>query len=69
MDDRFYDRCPCILITGCGVPDVATRCCLHTLRSQLMIPVYGLVDWNPYGAGILAVYKLGESKFQRSTHC
>ncbi|KAJ1452878.1 Spo11/DNA topoisomerase VI subunit A [Pelagophyceae sp. CCMP2097] len=59
VDDGYFARRKCILVTGCGVPDVATRACVAQLRAALRVPVYGLVDWNPYGAGILAVFKRG----------
>ncbi|CAM9459364.1 unnamed protein product, partial [Chrysoparadoxa australica] len=58
-EDRFYNRYPCIVITAKGQPDVATRLFLKLLRSQLKIPVLGLVDSDPYGLKILSVYVSG----------
>ena len=55
-EDRFYNRYPCIMITGKGQPDVATRMFLRLLTSTLKIPVIGLVDSDPYGLKILSVY-------------
>ena len=48
-EDRFYNKYKCIVITGKGQPDVATRLFLHKVRAQLKIPVLALVDSDPYG--------------------
>lgn len=75
-EDRFYNKYPCIIITGKGQPDVATRCehgvvnaryracvsprawcgCatgfslfLKKTKTELRIPVLGLVDSDPSG--------------------
>ena len=48
-EDRFYNKYKCIVITGKGQPDVATRLFLHKIRAQLKIPVLALVDSDPYG--------------------
>jgi meiotic recombination protein SPO11 len=58
-EDRFYQRYPCIIITAKGQPDVATRLFLRKLRDTLRIPVFGLVDSDPYGLKILSVYMSG----------
>ncbi len=58
-EDRFYQDYPCIIITGKGQPDVATRLFLRKLKDQLNIPVLGLVDSDPYGLKILSVYCSG----------
>lgn len=50
-EDRFYNKYPCIVITAKGQPDVATRLFLKKLKTTLQIPVLGLVDSDPYGAG------------------
>jgi len=55
-EDRFYNKYKCIVITGKGQPDVATRLFLHKIRAQLKIPVLALVDSDPYGLKILSVY-------------
>lgn len=46
-EDRIWDSTPCVLVTGCGVPDVATRALVRLLHNSLNIPVYGLFDCNP----------------------
>jgi len=58
-EDRFYNTYPCILITGKGQPDVATRMFLSRLKRELKIPVLGFVDSDPYGLKILSVYMSG----------
>ena len=58
-EDRFYNRFPCIIVTGKGQPDVATRQFLRKMREELQIPVLGLVDSDPYGLKILSVYMSG----------
>ncbi|KAA8495293.1 DNA topoisomerase 6 subunit A [Porphyridium purpureum] len=58
-EDRFYNRCPCIIITAKGQPDVATRLFLKRLKNTLNIPILGLVDSDPYGLKILSVYMSG----------
>jgi len=68
VEDRFYERYPCVLVTGCGVPDLPTRACVHRLRQSLKLPVYGLVDWNVWGLGILLTYKLGSARLGLEAH-
>lgn len=58
-EDRFYNKYPCIVITAKGQPDVATRMFLHRLTAELHLPVFGLVDSDPYGLKILSVYMSG----------
>ena len=61
-EDRFYDRYPCILVTGKGYPDLATRALVYTLHTELGLPVYGLCDCNPYGIGVLQTYRRGSAR-------
>jgi len=58
-EDKFFDRCPCIIITGKGFPDLATRACVAILHRGLDIPCYGVCDLNPYGVGVLKTYFKG----------
>eukprot|EP00963_Diacronema_lutheri_P000125 scaffold5_cov331-Pavlova_lutheri.AAC.68 len=58
-EDRFYNKYPCVIITGKGSPDVATRLFLKRMKQTLKIPVLGLVDSDPYGLKILSVYMSG----------
>ncbi|XP_066164296.1 meiotic recombination protein SPO11-1 isoform X2 [Oryza sativa Japonica Group] len=58
-NDKFCERNRCIVITGRGYPDIPTRRFLRYLVEQLHLPVYCLVDADPYGFDILATYKFG----------
>ncbi|TRY60858.1 hypothetical protein DNTS_035129, partial [Danionella cerebrum] len=60
LDDDFCTRLsPCIIITGKGVPDVNSRLMVRKLRDTLQIPVFALVDSDPYGIEIMCIYKYG----------
>ncbi len=61
-EDRFYNKYPCIIVTGKGQPDVATRLFLKKVTDQLQIPVLALVDSDPYGLKILSVYCSGSKQ-------
>ena len=61
-EDRFYQKYPCIIITGKGQPDVATRLFLRKITDQLNIPTLALVDSDPYGLKILSVYCSGSKQ-------
>ena len=58
-EDRLYERYPCILVTGKGFPDLATRSLVYTLHHELNLPVYGIADCNPYGVLVLQTYQYG----------
>jgi meiotic recombination protein SPO11 len=58
-EDRFYNTYPCVIISGKGQPDVATRLFLNKVRASLNIPILGLFDADPYGLKILSVYMKG----------
>jgi len=59
LEDAFFERHPCILVTGKGFPDLATRAMVHTLHCELELPVWGLADCNPYGILVLHTYVHG----------
>ncbi|XP_066528639.1 meiotic recombination protein SPO11 isoform X2 [Hoplias malabaricus] len=60
LDDDFCTRlCPCIIITGKGVPDINSRLMVRKLWDMLHIPVFALVDADPYGIEIMCIYKYG----------
>jgi meiotic recombination protein SPO11 len=50
----------CIIVTGCGYPDVATRALVSRLSKKLpdMI-IIGVADYNPHGISLLLTYKFG----------
>ena len=58
-EDRFYNQFPCVIISGKGQPDVATRLFLNKVRNALNVPILGLFDADPYGLKILSVYMKG----------
>ncbi|XP_065309226.1 meiotic recombination protein SPO11 [Dermacentor albipictus] len=63
LDDGFLNAsCSsgrCVLVTGKGFPDVNTREFVRRLHVELQLPVYALVDADPYGIEILCVYAYG----------
>lgn len=59
VEDCVWERVPCILVTGCGFPDLATRAFVHRLHTRFKIPVLGLSDWNPFGMAIMLCYRFG----------
>ena len=61
-EDRFFDHEKCIIITGKGFPDIATRACVYALYQNLQIPIYGLCDCNPFGISVLMTYWKGSDK-------
>ena len=64
-EDGFYERYPCILVTGKGFPDLASRAMVHRLEQELHLPVYGLCDCNPFGLGVLQTYERGSARMGR----
>lgn len=58
-EDHFYDYVPSILITAKGQPDVATRQFLKKINDELQIPIFSLMDADPYGFEIMRVYSVG----------
>lgn len=56
------------IITGKGFPDFATSKLVHNLAACLPdVPIYGLVDSDPYGLMIFIKYKFG-SKVAYQSH-
>ncbi|KAL6204998.1 hypothetical protein ACLB2K_022264 [Fragaria x ananassa] len=58
-NDQFCNTNHCIVITGRGYPDISTRRFLGLLVDTLNLPVYCLVDCDPYGFDILSTYRFG----------
>ena len=50
---------PLIMVTGKGVPDLATRQLLRLLHLRATLPVLLLTDCDPYGLDIMLMYKFG----------
>lgn len=58
-EDKFYEKYPCVILTGSGQPNVATRIFLRKMNQDLQLPVMAIMDSDPYGLDILRVYGLG----------
>jgi DNA topoisomerase VI subunit A len=62
VQDGLWRDHHCILITGKGFPDWATRACVHALHTTWPhLPVYGLADCDPYGIAVLQCFARGIS--------
>jgi len=61
-EDKFWKTHPCIIMTAKGAPDMATRMFLRKLNKELNLPVFSLVDSDPYGHYIHSVYLRGSKK-------
>ncbi|TFG18830.1 MAG: hypothetical protein EU530_08035 [Promethearchaeota archaeon] len=58
---RFWERFPCIIMAGRGQGDMASRMFLRRL-SKMGLPVFLLVDADPYGSYIASVYMRGSKR-------
>ncbi len=58
-EDRFWDSHRCIIIHGGGQPPRGVRRLLWRLHNELKLPVYVLVDNDPWGYYIYSVIKQG----------
>jgi len=66
---RFLDTFgPCIILTGRGYPDLATRALLKKLAAGLgpEVPLLALVDCDPDGVSIFLTYRTGGLHHKRS---
>ncbi|MHA2601380.1 MAG: helix-hairpin-helix domain-containing protein [Candidatus Thorarchaeota archaeon SMTZ1-83] len=59
---KYWNRQPCIVITGKGSGDIATRAFLRALVKELEIPAFALVDSDPYGHYIYSVFLRGSKR-------
>ncbi|MHA1725621.1 MAG: hypothetical protein ACTSYC_12565 [Promethearchaeota archaeon] len=59
---RFWKQYPCIILTAKGAADIATRMFLKRLSKELKLPVFSLVDSDPYGHYIHSVYLRGSKR-------
>ena len=66
-EDRFYEKYPSIIITGKGQADIGTRKFLKLLVKELSLPVFALVDSDPYGMHIMLVYAVGAKRTSYET--
>ncbi len=58
-EDKFWKRERCIIIQGGGQPPRGVRRLVQRLHSELEVPVYVLVDNDPWGFYIYSVVKQG----------
>ncbi len=58
-EDRFWRNNDCILIHGGGQPPRGVRRMLYRLHNELKLPVYCLLDNDPWGYYIYSVIKQG----------
>ncbi len=59
---RFWRSYPCIILTAKGAADMATRMFLKILSTDLNLPVFSLVDSDPYGHYIHSIYLRGSKR-------
>ncbi len=58
-EDRFWKKNKCIIITGRGQPSRAERRLVQRLNMEHDLPVYALMDADPWGMYIYSVIKQG----------
>ncbi|MEI6023016.1 MAG: DNA topoisomerase IV subunit A [Phycisphaerales bacterium] len=58
-EDRFWEKHNCILTEGGGQPPRGVRRLLRRLHEELKLPVYCLLDCDPWGHYIYSVIKQG----------
>ena len=58
-EDRFWEKHNCILTEGSGQPPRGVRRMLRRLNEELGLPVYCLLDCDPWGHYIYSVIKQG----------
>ncbi|MHA1145913.1 MAG: DNA topoisomerase IV subunit A [Candidatus Helarchaeota archaeon] len=61
-EEKWWNDYPCIILTGKGSADIATRMFLRKLSKELTLPVFCLVDSDPYGHYIYSVYLRGSKR-------
>jgi DNA topoisomerase-6 subunit A len=58
-EDKFWQKYNCILTHGAGQPPRGVRRMLHRLHNELKLPVYCVLDNDPWGYYIYSVIKQG----------
>src|SRR5437867_3427860 len=59
IEDKFWRRYNCVLLTGNGQPPRGVRRLARRLHEEKQLPVYVLVDNDPWGYYIYSVIKQG----------
>lgn len=57
LEENCSRALKCILVTGKGYPDVATRMLVKMLSEKMNLPVYIVVDADPFGVDIMLIYR------------
>ncbi len=58
-EDKFWEKYNCILTHGAGQPPRGVRRLLHRLHNELDLPIYCVLDNDPWGYYIYSVLKQG----------
>ncbi len=58
-EDRFWEKHNCILTHGAGQPPRGVRRLLHRMHNELKLPIYCVLDNDPWGYYIYSVIKQG----------
>lgn len=61
-ESKWWNDYPCIILTGKGSADIATRMFLRLIAKELALPCFCLVDSDPYGHYIYSVYLRGSKR-------
>ena len=68
--ERLDRTLPCLVVTGKGYPDHATRAFVHRLHAAFpRLKIFGLCDYNPDGVAILSTYRWGYAKDGSNAQC
>jgi len=59
VEENFHKKNKCLMVTGKGQPDLATRRLIKRLNKKYDLPVYILTDSDSYGMQICSSYKRG----------
>jgi DNA topoisomerase VI subunit A len=57
---KFYEKYKCIIISGSGMPDVASRKFVKKISLHLNLPVLALMDGDIFGFSMMLCYKYGD---------
>ena len=58
IDDKFVENfVPCVLVTACGFPDLATRALVGRVAEALRLSAYAITDYNPHGIARYLTYR------------
>jgi len=67
IQSKFHTKNNCILLTGKGYPDMATRLMLQRLVNDHALKVFLITDWDPYGIEIAHIYQKGSQSLKHES--